>query len=103
MTISLNMHAKQPFNLAETITLLSPIGKVPGSNSGLDTECRGRFIIFLTFLNAVGVATCYELDEGEVGVRVPVGAKIVSSPRPDRLWGPSTLLSNGYRELFPRE
>jgi len=21
--------------------------------------------------------------------------------RPDRLWGPTSLLSNGYRELFP--
>jgi hypothetical protein len=31
-----------------------------------------------------------------VGVRVPVGAGFFSSPRPDRLWGPPSLLSNGY-------
>jgi hypothetical protein len=31
-------------------------------------------------------------------VRVPVGSRIFTSPcRPDRLWGPPNLLSNGYR------
>jgi hypothetical protein len=30
--------------------------------------------------------------------RVPVGSRIFSSPRrPERLWGPPSLLSNGYR------
>jgi hypothetical protein len=30
-----------------------------------------------------------------------VGSRIFSSPcRPDRLWGPSNLLYNGYRVLF---
>jgi len=24
-----------------------------------------------------------------------------SPPRPDRLWAPPSLLSNGYQELFP--
>jgi hypothetical protein len=52
--------------------------------------------------SAVGIATSYGLDERGVGVRVPVGARIFSSPRrPDRLWGPPNL-SNGYRGLFPR-
>jgi hypothetical protein len=40
--------------------------------------------------SAVGIATGYGLDDRGVGVRVPVGARIFTSPcRPDRLWGPT--------------
>jgi hypothetical protein len=43
------------------------------------------------------------LDDRGIGVRVPVGSRISTSPyRPDRLCGPPNLLSNGYRGLFPR-
>jgi hypothetical protein len=52
--------------------------------------------------SVVGIANGYGLDDRGVGVRVPVGSRIFSSPhRPERLWGPPSLLSNGYRELFP--
>jgi hypothetical protein len=52
--------------------------------------------------SAVGAATGYGLSYREVGVRVPVGSNIFTSPyRPDRLWGPLSLLSNGYRGLTP--
>jgi hypothetical protein len=48
-----------------------------------------------------GIATGYELDDRKVGVWVPVGSRIFSSPRrPDGLWGTSNLLSNGYRGIF---
>jgi hypothetical protein len=48
-------------------------------------------------IQGAGIATGYELDDGRVGVGVPVGACIFSSPcRPDRFWDPPSLLSNGY-------
>jgi hypothetical protein len=51
----------------------------------------------------VGVKTGYELDDRGVGIPVPIGSRIFSSPhRPDRLWGLLNLLANGYRRLFPR-
>jgi hypothetical protein len=53
--------------------------------------------------SAVCIATGYGLDDRGVGVRVPVGLRIFSTPRrPDRLC-PPTFLSTGYRGLFRRE
>jgi hypothetical protein len=53
--------------------------------------------------SSVGIATAYGLDDGEVGVRVPVGSIIFASPCcPDRLCGPPSILSKGYRGLFLR-
>jgi hypothetical protein len=51
--------------------------------------------------SSVGTATGYGLDDRGIGVGVPVGSRIFSSPRrPDRLWGPPSLLPNGYGGLF---
>jgi hypothetical protein len=44
----------------------------------------------------ISIATGYGLDDPGVGVLVPVGSRIFSSPpRPNRLCGPSSLLSKG--------
>jgi hypothetical protein len=46
--------------------------------------------------SVVGIANSNGLDDRGVGVRIPVGSRILSSPdRPDRLWDPPNLLSNG--------
>jgi hypothetical protein len=53
--------------------------------------------------SVVGMATGCGLDDRGVGVRVPVGSRIFFSPRrPDLLRGLPSLVSNGYRGLFPR-
>jgi hypothetical protein len=50
--------------------------------------------------STVSIGTGYQLDD-RGRVRVPVGPRIFSSRRPDQLWGPPNLLSNGYRQLLP--
>jgi hypothetical protein len=48
-------------------------------------------------------STGYEPNDRGVVVRVPAGSRIFTSPyHPDRLWGPTCPLSNGYRGLFHR-
>jgi hypothetical protein len=38
----------------------------------------------------------------QTGVQVLVGSRISTSPyRPDRLWGPPSILSNGYQAFSP--
>jgi hypothetical protein len=47
--------------------------------------------------SSVNIASGYGLNDQEAGFRVPVESGIFTSPsRPDRLWGPLNLLSNGY-------
>jgi hypothetical protein len=51
--------------------------------------------------SAIGIATGYGLNARRVRVRVPVGARFLSTPqRPDRLRGPRSHLYNGYQSSF---
>jgi hypothetical protein len=84
--------------------------RLEGSNEKYQCVRRCVARIWIRYLpnvgsreRSVGIETGCGLDGRGVGVRVPVGSRIFSSPhRPDRFWGPPSLLSNGYRELFPR-
>jgi hypothetical protein len=77
-------------------------------SSGIPVAVMYRFLqLYIQFPRSpdsvVRIATGYGLEDQGIGVRVPVGSRIFSSSRrPDPLWGPTNLLSNGYRGLFPR-
>jgi hypothetical protein len=47
----------------------------------------------------IGIALGYGLDDRGSRAGFPAGAGefFSSPPRPERLWGPSSLLSNGYQ------
>jgi hypothetical protein len=65
-------------------------------------------IIFLLVLkytrdNTIGIKPGYGLDDRGVEFRVPVGSRVFLSPRrPDQFWGSHSLLSIGWRRIFPR-
>jgi hypothetical protein len=53
--------------------------------------------------SVVCIATGYGLDDRGLGLRVPLGSRLFCpSRRPDWLWSPPNLLSNGYRGFFLR-
>jgi hypothetical protein len=51
--------------------------------------------------SSVDISTGYELD-GRGSIPVTVKIFFSSPQRPDRIWDLPSLLSNGYRGLFPR-
>jgi hypothetical protein len=78
---------------------VAPHIMVPGTKSAR----KGSFFLWdMTIVwgrnSVVGIATRYGLD----GQRSNLGGGKIFRTRPDRPWGPSILLYNGYWISFPR-
>jgi hypothetical protein len=76
-------------------------------------EAQGQLYLYLYQLykvvigsrgSSIGIALGYGLYDRGSMVRFPGGGEagnfFSSPPRPERLWGPPSLLSNGYQGLF---
>jgi hypothetical protein len=63
----------------------------------------GAMFKYRSRVSSGSIVSDYGLDDRAIGVRSPAGAKDFSSSLcPDPLWGPPSLLYNGYRGSFPR-
>jgi hypothetical protein len=62
------------------------------------------YIIFGESGSSVSVVSSYRLDDRANVIRSPAEAKgfLFYPLCPDRLWGPPSVLYNGYRGSFPR-
>jgi hypothetical protein len=62
------------------------------------------FIYLSSYVSSGSIVSDYGLDDRAIGVRSPAGAEhfFLYPLCPDRLWGPPSLLYNGYRGSFPR-
>jgi hypothetical protein len=66
----------------------------------LDTATIRERDIFYVLSNSGSIVSDYGLDDRAIEVRFPTGAEDFSSS--PCVWGPPSLLSNGYREFFPQ-
>jgi hypothetical protein len=101
---------KNRFSSAHSLTgIQRPDAFAQFSSNGLTTDKHEKENVTIlrdemSQYNLVGIATDCELYSRGARVRVPVESRIFTSPYcPDRLWGPPSLLTKGYKGLFPRE
>jgi hypothetical protein len=117
VTVEVTVNLHQPAIVCLDRTLSSDVGEVI-AHSRQNLFRLYRFLLRSTSIafretlvslayfcysdSAVGIATGYALDGQDVEVRVPVGLRIFSASfRPNRFWGPHSLLSNEYGRVFP--
>jgi hypothetical protein len=99
---STRTHVPESSNLRNPENLKSNIYKAEEHITELKTYYKAvylhfklKHIIHESRGSLVGIATGYKLDDRGVGVRVPVGSRMFTSPcRRDRLWGPPNFLYN---------
>ena len=96
----MNIRCNLTLNLLTT-TIVAPPSNASKWQMGFNSAFKGLISHSTSYIvgrdSSVGIATRYGLDGP--GDRIPVGARFFR-PRPDRPWGPPSLLYNGYRVFY---
>ena len=95
--LTLRTYFVVPVLLARPATLVFRVFKAMRSFANRRQTLHQAALLLQRGCTRHSIAIVTRLLPAQSGVRVPVQAK-----RPDRLWCPTSLLFNEYRELLPR-